>query len=56
MDCLLPEIVEPLYGKRLLVSDIWEPERIIEAQQINNKNKASKNLNNKYYFKSISIL
>lgn len=47
MDCLLPEIVEPLYGKRLLVSDIREPERIIDAQQLHNKNKSAKKLNNK---------
>lgn len=47
IDCLLPEIVEPLYGKRLLVSDIREPSRIIEAQQLNNKNKSIKNLKKK---------
>lgn len=28
MDCLLPEIVDPLYPKKLLKDDIREPERI----------------------------
>lgn len=32
LECLLPEIVDPLYGKRSLVSDIREPAHILEAQ------------------------
>ena len=33
LECLLPEIVDPLYGKRLLISDIREPEHILNAQK-----------------------
>jgi len=29
-ECILPEIVDPLYGKRLLISDIREPTHIKE--------------------------
>lgn len=47
MDCLLPEIVDPLYGKRMEISDIREPEKIIKAQQLANKKKSAKNLKNK---------
>ncbi|XP_050066334.1 uncharacterized protein LOC126555452 [Aphis gossypii] len=32
LECLLPEIVDPLYGKRMLISDIREPEHILNAQ------------------------
>jgi len=32
LDCLLPEIIDPLYGKRLLISDIREPLHILNAQ------------------------
>lgn len=28
MECILPEIVQPLYPKRMWKSDIREPERI----------------------------
>lgn len=44
IDCLLPEIVELL---RLLVSDIRESVRIIEAQLLRNRNKSVKKLKNK---------
>jgi len=37
-ECLLPEIVNPQYGKRLLVDDIIDPEHILE----NIKKKKSK--------------
>lgn len=37
MKCLLPEIVDPLYGKRLEISDIREPDYIKEAQKKNQK-------------------
>jgi len=33
LECLLPEIVDPLYGKRFELSDIREPEHIQEAQK-----------------------
>lgn len=33
LECLLPEIVDPLYGKRFELSDIREPEYIQEAQK-----------------------
>ncbi|KAL4125854.1 hypothetical protein QTP88_010094 [Uroleucon formosanum] len=36
-ECLLPELVEPRYGKRLLKSDIFEPTHILD--NIKNKNK-----------------
>jgi len=39
LECLLPEIVDPLYGKRMLISDIREPEHILNAQKKNNNNK-----------------
>jgi len=29
----LPELVDPLYGKRLLISDIRDPDEILEKQQ-----------------------
>ncbi|KAE9543065.1 hypothetical protein AGLY_002976 [Aphis glycines] len=32
LDCLLPEIIDSLYGKRLLISDIREPLHILSAQ------------------------
>lgn len=35
LECLLPEIVDPLYGKRFELSDIREPEYIQEAQKKN---------------------
>lgn len=35
--CILPEIVDPLYGKRLLISDIREPTYIKEKKQATNK-------------------
>lgn len=31
---MLPEIVDPLYPKRMLKSDIREPQRIIQANVI----------------------
>ncbi|KAL4097898.1 hypothetical protein QTP88_022598 [Uroleucon formosanum] len=42
-----PKIVDSLYGKRMEISYIREPERIIEAQQLANKKKSAKNLKNK---------
>lgn len=30
---MLPEIIDPLYGKRMLISDIREPEHILNAQK-----------------------
>lgn len=33
MECLLPEIVDPLYGRRFEITDIREPEYIKEAQR-----------------------
>ncbi|XP_060875648.1 uncharacterized protein LOC132948948 [Metopolophium dirhodum] len=33
LNCLLPELVDPLYGKRLLISDIRDPDDILEKQQ-----------------------
>lgn len=33
LECILPEIVDPLYGRRLQISDIREPSHILEAQQ-----------------------
>ncbi|KAF0692216.1 Uncharacterized protein FWK35_00033122, partial [Aphis craccivora] len=36
-ECLLPKLVEPRYGKRLLKSDIFEPTQILH--NIKNKNK-----------------
>lgn len=38
MECLLPEIVNPQHPKRMLKSDIKEPERILK----NIKNKKQK--------------
>ncbi|CAI6362985.1 unnamed protein product [Macrosiphum euphorbiae] len=34
LDCLLPEIIDPLYGKRLLITDIREPLHILNAQHL----------------------
>jgi len=31
---LLPEIVDPLYGKRMQIEDIREPARITEAKDL----------------------
>jgi len=42
MECLLPEIINPQYGKRLLVDDTKDPEHILE--NIKTKNKINKNL------------
>jgi len=39
LECILPEIVEPLYGRRLQISDIREPLRILKAQEEKNKTK-----------------
>lgn len=37
LECLLPEIVDPLYGKRFELADIREPKYILEAQKITKK-------------------
>jgi len=42
MECLLPEIINPQYGKRLLVDDIKDPEHILE--KIKTKNNIKNNL------------
>ncbi|CAI6357395.1 unnamed protein product [Macrosiphum euphorbiae] len=42
MECLLPEIINPQYGKRLLVDDIKDPEHILE--NIKTKNNMKNNL------------
>lgn len=34
LECLLPEIIDPLFGKRLLITDIREPIHIEEAKKI----------------------
>ncbi|XP_060846473.1 uncharacterized protein LOC132926153, partial [Rhopalosiphum padi] len=34
VECLLPEIVDPLYGKRMQIEDIREPARITEAKDL----------------------
>jgi len=39
MKCLLPEIFDPLYGRRFEITDIREPEYIKEAQKKNEKKK-----------------
>lgn len=33
LNCLLPELIDPLYGKRILISDIRDPDDIIEKQE-----------------------
>lgn len=33
LKCILPEIVNPLYGKRLPISDIRKPCHILEMQK-----------------------
>lgn len=38
MDCMLPEIIQPLYPIRMLKSDIKEPERIIKIMTTTNNN------------------
>jgi len=43
IECLLPELVSPQYGKRLLVDDILDPQYILE----NIKTKLSNEKNNK---------
>lgn len=37
IECLLPEIIDPLYGKRISISDIREPKHILNAQKKKNK-------------------
>lgn len=41
-ECLLSEIIDPLYGKRMLVTDIREPTHILEEQKKYNALVASK--------------
>eukprot|EP00102_Acyrthosiphon_pisum_P008372 XP_003244896.1 PREDICTED: uncharacterized protein LOC100573605 isoform X3 [Acyrthosiphon pisum] len=36
-ECLLPELISPLFGKRLLVSDIRDPARILKEQYTRKK-------------------
>lgn len=38
LECLLPEIVDSLYGKRMQIDDIREPPHIIEAQHLLKQN------------------
>jgi len=33
LNCLLPELIDSLYGKRLLISDIRDLDDILEKQQ-----------------------
>lgn len=33
MECLLPELINPQYCKRLLISDIKEPDHINQQQK-----------------------
>lgn len=42
--CLLPEIVEPLYGTQSLKSDIRESVKIIKTQKIYNKKEPTKQI------------
>ncbi|XP_060871434.1 uncharacterized protein LOC132945685 [Metopolophium dirhodum] len=39
LECILPEIVDPLYGRRLQIADIREPLHILKAQEEKNKTK-----------------
>jgi len=39
MECLLPEIVNTQYGKRLQIDDIKDPEHILENIKTKNKTK-----------------
>jgi len=39
LECILPEIVDPLYGRRLQIADIGEPLHILKAQEEKNKTK-----------------
>lgn len=34
---MLPELVDPLFGKRLCVEDIRDPISILEAKKLHNK-------------------
>lgn len=47
MECLLPEIVNPQYGKRLQIDDIKDPEHILENIKTKNKTKINLKLNYK---------
>ncbi|XP_050066973.1 uncharacterized protein LOC126555927 [Aphis gossypii] len=40
-NCILPEIVDPLFGRRLSVEDIRDPPSILEAQKVQNEKLAA---------------
>jgi len=41
-NCILPKIIDPLFGRRLSVEDIRDPPSILEAQTIHNQQLAAK--------------
>lgn len=43
-ECILPEIIDPQYGKRMLKSDIIEPDFILKAQKKNCMTVKTKNI------------
>jgi len=45
-ECLLPEIVYPQYGKRLLVDDILDPQYILENTKTKQKQQKQNYLSN----------
>lgn len=47
LECLLPEIVDSLYGKRMQIDDIREPPHIIEAQHLLKQNQTKNKKKNK---------
>jgi len=44
LECLLPEIVDPLYGKRMQIEDIREPAHITIAKNLMKQKNIKKNV------------